>query len=734
MSEPTTPAATTPEPTTPAATTPAATTPELTKPEPVSEAFLTALGYTTLFSEGSSALFPELVVDPYGPTKPIMNFHPFGTETELNDLLEMLEEIRSRSPSSRNNISNKSEKPQPFDVCKPPARENQVFTILFRDPLSLCFLTIKELQIPAPPPLPPLPPIKLDTVLAGCVKMKFDASIGLDIRLNQKWKFVNLKIGDLSSTMSLAPSEQLTLEFQSTQRRLLEQSKVDSVEEMSSTETTTHDKEALNVTRTSSKTDNWHVDGTGHFIFEGGWADLTAGISSQITNTSQTSLEHITEVTNKSSESLKTLHKIEVRGVSENIIQNRMTRIIKNPYHDRTLSLNVFQLIKNFSVTTEFQELRPIIIITINNIKFDEAFVTSNSEFLDSKLLDPLLRTELQEAIKGAKGPPITEATSRARQISKEALHYLFKDFNMFNVIEKPATTDPVNANFPSASFDALKSTVFDHTGLGVALFRDVEKIFTSLNFFYYAYNNPDPINIDPAKPEHAILIKDYWDRYAVAFVCALEMDIGPKWDSVSDSTVLTEIMNFDNYNEIFRRISGFLAMISRMVKPIIKAVEDDIKSLAEYKSNLSAFTRLKHHLNCHNDYYVQEFLNYLSKKTGNMYTLSIVEQVLMNLEHLLPKRVIKVFDINRAFIDKEKIIIPAFDNLIEEDVTKLPWHLPGSGFSFKDIEPTKINIDVPYDGIHLEVAPGNCVLKNLPSEKEKSVELAVKAQSRGDA
>jgi hypothetical protein len=40
----------------------------------------------------------------------------------------------------------------------------------------------------------------------------------------------------------------------------------------------------------------------------------------------------------------------------------------------------------------------------------------------------------------------------------------------------------------------------------------------------------------------------------------------------------------------------------------------------------------------------------------------------------------------------------------------------------------------VPSDGFHLEVARGRCELENLPHEKEKSVELEVKAESRSDA
>jgi len=247
------------------------TTPEPTTPYPFSEASYVALGYTTLDS-----LFQEFVADSYGPTVPVMIFPPTCLSSDLDNLIKVLQKIRAI-----NNIPNEPLQGKSFDGCKPPTIEVPTFSILLRNPLSICVLPLKQETKPNPNPPPPTIEQPLNKVYVGCVGLEFDASTGLDIRYEQKWNFISLKLGDLSSTMSLAPAEQLTLEFQTTQRRLLEQTRVDSVEEMFSTETITQDKEVLNVTRASSKTDNWRVDGTGHFIFDGGWADLGGGISSR---------------------------------------------------------------------------------------------------------------------------------------------------------------------------------------------------------------------------------------------------------------------------------------------------------------------------------------------------------------------------------------------------------------------------------------------------------------------
>ena len=263
--------------------------------------------------------------------------------------------------------------------------------------------------------------------------------------------------------MSLAPSEQLTLEFQTSQRRFLEQTRVDSVEEMTSTESITGRQRSPKFARSSSKTRNWHIDGTGSFsigtpkINVG--LDLSGGLSESVIQTSQSSLEHITEATKKSSNSLKTLHKIEVRGISEGLIQNRMTRIIKNPYPDRTLSLNVFQLIKHFSVLTQLAEVRPALIIQVNDLVFDNDFVQSNSDFLRETLLDQSLLDQLDFAVQGTK-ILILQGRQEALEIAKLALEFLYEVPNIFKVpplITNSDPDNPVDANIPETSFDLLK-------------------------------------------------------------------------------------------------------------------------------------------------------------------------------------------------------------------------------------------------------------------------------------
>lgn len=218
-----------------------------------------------------------------------------------------------------------------FNACNlldPEIRPS--FKVPYRRPVALCSFQIKVDHDP--------------NLAIACVKvpMPFTGSqdtplgmeffLGIDLNFDQTWNLISLGIADLSSSIALAPLEKLTLEFQSSQRTVLEKSTVDSTEEIRSDENTVQDKEVMNAVRTSTHTDNWHVDGSAKVsIKEMAEIGVNAGTSESTVNSSNTSIEHITDSTRKSSRTLKNLHKIEVRGVSETVIQNRMTRTIKNP-------------------------------------------------------------------------------------------------------------------------------------------------------------------------------------------------------------------------------------------------------------------------------------------------------------------------------------------------------------------------------------------------------------------
>ncbi len=581
--------------------------------------------------------------------------------------------------------------PQSFPACSPPdVRIPPQFVVSYRRPLL-----INQIPVTIGDDID-LPILRLACVKVNALELWF----GFDLKFDQTWNLVRLGIGDLSSTIGLAPLERLTLEFQTSQRRVLEKTSVESAEEMTSFESTTADKEAVNVARSSSRTENWHVDGSGSFGIGSFKLSAGADVSGSTVETSNRSIQHVTEATTKSSHSLRTLHKIEVRGVTETLIQNRMTRVIKNPYPDRTLSINVFQLIKHFSVETNLAEIRLALIIPIISLVFDNEFVVSNGDFLRDNLLDQSLVDELPVALKGAKQIPLSSALDDARTVAKLALHYLYDEPNIFNLPDILAQigfgqVDLGNPNDPATSLNASLpiplvpggQVPFGNTGFSDALTLDFGLMFTTLNLFFKVYRD--------------MIATNTLDANAISLATALAADVGPKLTAVTDAGNVRGILDDAQFTEIFRRLSGFLAMISGMLNPLVAAADPK-----EQEEAVSALDRLKRHLGCHKNYYIQKFLVYVARQTDNQDIVDFVNRVIARaFTGPLLTQVNRTYDVERSFVDRQQIIVPSFDPISP------------AVFGEGRITPTVIEVDVPSDGIHLEAAEGACILANVPPQ-----------------
>jgi hypothetical protein len=645
--------------------------------------------------------------------------------------------------------------PQPFDPCKAPEARPVVFVLPYRRPMAL-----ESFEVPPGDPVEQnqLPPLRL-----ACVRVKppVDLLLGLSLLFEQSWAVVGIFLGDLSSTMSLAPGERLTLEFQSSQRRLLDQTTVDSAEELTSLESTTADKDVLNAARSSTRTEGWHVDGSGS-VSLGSIASLgvAGGAQGSVQDVAQGSIQHVTEATRKSAHSLKTLHKIEVRGVTETFIQNRMTRTIKNPFPDRTLSLNVFQLVRHYAIETRLAEIRLLLTVRFDGLDFDAGFVIANTDFLQETLLDTAFIDEFPLAFAGAK--PLPAAVVRANEAAQLALELLFDEPNIFDILPfvNQRTNASVDPNLPATSFneainirpgqppgeiiDPLSGRIAS-SGLDESLQKNLGVIFTILNFFFAAYQklkrDPDPQRL----PNHAL-----------ALATALKNGLKQKWEAfititetTNNSAQLRDALDPLDFTEIFRRLSGFLAMVEQMVAPsapepaaspsegaapaagTIGAAAGGSESARE--DQRFALQRLLAHLNCNSHFYTQRYLAHIARKTNNQAIVDFVEEVIDRAEGLNDQdrsNIRTLFDIQAAFVDRQQILVPSIRALTEDEVGRFIASSRGehvSPFHFGDIVPTvEPELELPTDGIHLEVAEGLCKLTGLPQGGQQEVQLSV--------
>ena len=546
----------------------------------------------------------------------------------------------------------------------------------------------------------------------GCVTVTSGhIDMALDPLFQQTWELQRLSIGDLTSTMGLAPGEKLTLEFQTTKRKVLDQESIDSVETMTSTESTTSDNEAVDIARSSTKTQGWHVDTTGTLTCGYASLSVSAGFSQNVTESNSQAIHHMSSSTRKSANSQKALHKIEVKGVTESLISNRMTRVVSNPYHDRTMSVNVFQLIKHFNVTTtQTEPQRVVLVVAIDDVSFDSDFVISNADFLRQNLLDSALLDNLGSAIEGARPAIGKDVVKIAAGYARQAVHLLFDDINMFNV---PPTTDNVGpfppANLPSNSLTATLSIplnsarqAFPGNGLGVTLNHDLDFVFCVLNYFYVLWQTKS------GTPLASVFEND--DDFAITFTTTLANDINGKlgilWPDPTKDPAKSDIKNIlgiDSYTEVMRRVPGSLSMVSGMLQPLLDAVKMKEDQQQAYLEAQYILGQLLQHLECNRNFYMQQFLRYVATTTRSQAIIDLANAALAIVQAQLPVPLtVADFDVDRAFIDKQQIVVPIFTTLTDDQVTSILGKLDYTGPVSLPVPDTLTDLEVPADGIHL--------------------------------
>lgn len=578
----------------------------------------------------------------------------------------------------------------------------------------------------------------------------FECFLALDLRFKQLWNLRKTLIGDLSTTIGLAPGEEVRLDFQVSQRRLLDQSKLYSAEELRSLESTTLDKETLNVARASSVTQSWKVDGSGRLsLFDIASVGASVGYSQSATDSTQSAIQHITEATTKSSESLKTLQKIEVRSVAEDATASRTTRCLRNPFLDRAISVNAFQLLKKYAVETSLEEVRPALIIPVKRLSFDENFIEGNPDFLRQHLIDPTIANELDKVLEAAREHADKQVvTGAAQKAALRALNFLYnfpadeKDPDVGCDVVSPSDHEgtypnvfgmppiftggpphhpphPANPNNPHWSFQAgfieVKDDVWlgDHSGLRCAREdANLGNIFLILSAFHavaWQLSRLDQLAGGDG---------DKLRSQAIELALAIENSVSGRWEALlagaGDS--IKAVIDGADYTEVFRRLPGFLAMVDETVRPLaaqaLWAPDDELSR----RKREACLARLKAHLACHRTYYVESYLSYLVAAGARQPILDLVYSVIE--QSYVKDQLLQLADVERCFLDRRDIVVPfrvaLDDEQFLEFLRRLGLGAPQGMKAPGQVDPGTVELDVPADGLHLEVTEGLCTLASL--------------------
>ncbi len=282
--------------------------------------------------------------------------------------------------------------------------------------------------------LPQLAGNKVETASIG-------AKLSLNLYFEQRWFFQELLIGDLMSSLALAPLEKINLFLQRTQRKHFDQNTLDSTEELESFDSTLIDKDVVNITRSTSKSESWGIDGQASLslgsVFNLG---LSGNYAESTQSTSQRAVQMMNESTQKSSRSLRATHKIEVKESTEEFEDRKLNRTIINPYYDRTVTIKIFNLLKKYCVECALVRVEPCLIVNIDKLTFDRNFIYANQDFLSNMLLDSELRVDLSTSLESVSDLRLKDNQEEIFKVAEICTKYFFDEDNIFVSSQKPLT------------------------------------------------------------------------------------------------------------------------------------------------------------------------------------------------------------------------------------------------------------------------------------------------------
>jgi len=564
-------------------------------------------------------------------------------------------------------------------------------------------------------------PVEGDTPLAySCARvLTAGARFGLELRFHQDWFFQSKVFGALSTSIALAPGERLTLTIRNTQRKLFDQTTLDQTEKATEIESTVSDKDVMNVARSSSRTNNWSLSGQGSF----GLGDFSVGasgsVSETVTSAANSSAERVQESTSKSSEQLRTLHKVEVRESVEITTETGRTRLIENPYRDRSLRIDIYELQKLFCVEFGLVALNPCIAVDIRSLELDEIFVRTNGAFLTECLMDETLASELAQALALADQlDEVADHRMRAESLALVALSYLFDTHSVFgwtaaDNVPLEQHRDPLGVfgglpagwdeNDPSNSF-VLPLRPWG--GMQDATANRSMLVFTTLAVHHALYKDR-VLNGGSSDGE-----------LALELALSLESAVGPLWMSSEsgegeDDPPGTALSDWKEATEVFRRLAGFLSFVSGVVRPTVQ--RSDEASEAAARRARFVVDRVIDHLNCHRRYYTERFMWYMAERSHSRTLTDFARWLLEERLEVADPTALELFDASAAYLDKSYVIMPLAEKVPPEVMSNIIDTKPRDDPLPEVGVITRTMVTVPTDGWHIEPAAGNCLLDDVP-------------------
>lgn len=225
---------------------------------------------------------------------------------------------------------------------------------------------------------------------------------GLIHTYQQKWKPLSYQVGDLISTMPLAPGEKKSYSVKKTINAKSERTSKASSSLMNSSSVTSMTRSQADIvakatySAATSATINTNF-GMEFGMFKGG-GNSSGTVSGNAASESQTTKQNIRENTLSAAQEYKDERSLEISSSQDTTSEYTMTSEISNPNNEITVTYLFYELQRRFEVSSRLDKLTPTVMVAFDvpqPSEIDEDWLLTYDWILRRSLLDPSLSVAL---------------------------------------------------------------------------------------------------------------------------------------------------------------------------------------------------------------------------------------------------------------------------------------------------------------------------------------------------
>jgi hypothetical protein len=186
---------------------------------------------------------------------------------------------------------------------------------------------------------------------------------GQKIEFQQEWRHEGFTLGELVSSFSLLPQEELTMEVSSYQRTRQEiQTEADDTtrRQLAVEQNNTDERSCTNATAADN---GWSVSASASVSYPVASASVSAGAHGNSSQQAQQSRRQVTEATTRATTELSSRRAVKVTQTSEAGSESTTTRRLRNPNRCQTVTYNFFQVVKLYDIQLRLVGDRPVLLL-----------------------------------------------------------------------------------------------------------------------------------------------------------------------------------------------------------------------------------------------------------------------------------------------------------------------------------------------------------------------------------